>query len=194
GYTAPRWVRLVRSGDTLTAYHAVDGSQWTKISSVTLPLGNSIYVGLAVTSHSSGVLTTATLSNVSVKTAAATGVPSPQTAADIGAPAIPGSTSYLSGKYTINAGGADIWDTSDQFHYVYQPVSGDVEIIARVTGLGAADGWSKAGVMVRESLNANSRHAFATVTPVNGYAFQRRIDPGGYSATTSGGSGVAPGW
>ena len=88
----------------------------------------------------------------------------------------------------------DIWSTSDQFHYVYQPVSGDVEIIARVNGLGAANGWSKSGVMVRETLAANSRHAYALISVSNGYAFQRRIDVGGYSATTSGGAGAAPGW
>jgi regulation of enolase protein 1 (concanavalin A-like superfamily) len=194
GIGAPRWVRLVRAGDTITAYHATDGSQWTKFNAITLPLGTSIYVGLAVTSHASGVATTATASNVSVKNTAPSGVPAPQTAADIGSPATKGSTTYASGLYTISAGGSDIWSTSDQFHYVYQPVSGDVEIIARVTGVGAADSWSKSGVMIRESLAANSRHAFATVTAANGYVFQRRIDTGGYSATTSGGTGVAPGW
>ncbi len=197
GLAAPRWVRLVRTGDTITAYHATDGAQWTKINSITLPLGTSIYVGLAVTSHSSGVATTATITNASVKgsTSSSGGsVPSPQTAADIGSPAIAGNTTYASGVYTINAGGTDIWGTSDQFHYVYQPMSGDGEIVARVSGLGAADVWSKAGVMVRESLAANARHAFAMVSVANGYAFQRRIDTGGYSTTTPGGSGAAPGW
>jgi regulation of enolase protein 1 (concanavalin A-like superfamily) len=198
GIGVPRWVRLVRAGDTITAYQGTDGSQWTKINAITLPLGARIYVGLAVTSHASGITTTSTISNVLIKTTAPApapaGVPAPQTAADIGSPALAGSTTYASGVYTINAGGTDIWSTSDEFHYVYQRVSGDVEIIARVSGLGAANGWSKSGVMIRESLDANSRHAFATVTPSNGYAFQRRIDTGGYSATTSGGSGVAPGW
>jgi regulation of enolase protein 1 (concanavalin A-like superfamily) len=191
---APRWVRLVRTGDTITAYHGTDGSQWTKINAITLPLGASIYVGLAVTSHASGIATTSTISNVSIKGTAPAGVPAPQKATDIGSPAIAGSTTYASGLYTINAGGTDIWGASDQFHYVYQPISGDADIVARVAGLGAAHSWSKAGVMVRESLNANSRHAFALVSAANGYVFQRRIDTGGLSTTTSGGSGAAPGW
>jgi regulation of enolase protein 1 (concanavalin A-like superfamily) len=196
GLAAPRWVRLVRTGDTVTAYHATDSAQWTKINSITLPLGTSIYVGLAVTSHSSGIVTTATVTNASIKSSTSSGgnVPSPQKAGDIGTPAIAGSTTYASDVYTINAGGTDIWGTSDQFHYVYQPMNGDGEIVAHVAGLGAADVWSKAGVMVRESLAANSRYAFALVSVANGYAFQRRIDTGGYSTVTAGGTGAAPGW
>jgi regulation of enolase protein 1 (concanavalin A-like superfamily) len=190
--SAPRWVRLVRAGNNITASMSTDGSQWTAIGTVTVSLGSSVYVGLAVTSHSPGVATTAKMSNVAIKGAA--GVPAPQKAADIGSPAIKGGTTYAGGQYTINAGGVDIWSTSDQFHYVYQPMDGDVEVIARVNGLGAANGWSKSGVMVRETLAANSRHAYALVSVSNGYALQRRIDVGGYSATTSGGAGAAPGW
>ena len=194
--SGPRWVRLVRAGDTITAYQAVDGATWTKINSITLSLGSTIYVGLAVTSHSPGVATTATVSSVAIKTptTTTTGVPAPQKAADIGTPAITGSTTYASGKYTINAGGADIWNNSDQFHYVYQPLSGDAEIIARVSGLGASDVWAKAGVMVRETLAADSRHADALVSAGNGYTFQRRIDPSGLTVSNIGFSGAAPGW
>src|SRR5438876_4150381 len=105
--SGPRWVRLVRAGDTITAYQGIDGSTWTKINSITLSLGSSIYVGVAVTSHSPGVITTATLSNVTITNGGSTpppptGVPAPQKAADVGSPAIQGSTTYGSGKYLIN--------------------------------------------------------------------------------------------
>jgi regulation of enolase protein 1 (concanavalin A-like superfamily) len=192
GIYAPRWLRLVRAANNITASMSAGGSQWTTLGTSTVSLGSSVYVGLAVTSHASGVVTTAKLSNVTLKAAGA--VPSPQTAADIGAPALKGSTTYAGGQYTINAGGLDIWNTSDQFQYVYQPVSGDVEIIARVNGLGAAHAWSKSGVMIRETLAANSRHAYAMVSVANGYAFQRRIDTGGYSVNTSGWAGTTPVW
>jgi hypothetical protein len=61
--------------------------------------------------------------NVTVSTASA--LPVPQTAADIGTPAVAGSTTYQGGTYTIKAGGTDIWNTSDQFQFVYQPMDGD---------------------------------------------------------------------
>src|SRR5206468_7451289 len=110
GAGAPRWVRLVRAGNNITASMSADGTQWTALNTITLSLGSSVYVGLAVTSHAAGVLTTATLSNAAVKGAGA--VPSPQKAADIGAPAIKGSTTYAGGQYTVNAGGTDIWNAS----------------------------------------------------------------------------------
>jgi len=193
--TAPRWVRLARSGTNITASTSADGATWTALRTVTVGLGSSVYVGLAVTSHSAGVSTTASISNVSLAaaTTSAGPVPAPQKDSDIGSPAIAGSATYSSGKYTINAAGSDIWNSSDQFHYVYQPLSGDAEVIARVAGLGNSSIYAKAGVMVRETLAANSRHADAVVTSGNGIAFQRRIDAGG---TTIGNtvSGAAPKW
>ncbi|HET6957981.1 MAG TPA: hypothetical protein VFI56_15405, partial [Vicinamibacterales bacterium] len=61
-----RWVRLVRSGNTLTGYQSADGNTWTQISSATVPLPTHVYVGLAVTSHLASRSTTASFSNVTV--------------------------------------------------------------------------------------------------------------------------------
>ena len=113
---------------------------------------------------------------------------------DIGQPAISGHTNYAAGLYTIRAAGTDIWDVADQFHFVHQPVSGDVTVVARVHSLITTHPWAKAGVMLRESLTAASRHAATFVSAGSGYAFQRRADPGVYSTSSSGGSGRPPGW
>ncbi len=94
----------------------------------------------------------------------------------------------------MTAGGIDIWGTSDQFHFVYQPLQGDVEVIARVASLQQADVWSKAGVMIRESLTAGSRHAFMMVSGSQGWGFQRRIATDDSSYHQAGPSGTAPGW
>ena len=60
-------------------------------------------------------------------------VPAPWSARDIGSPTPAGNSSYdPSGTFSIDAGGADIWGTSDKFHFVYQQVSGDVDVVARV--------------------------------------------------------------
>lgn len=186
------WVRLVRSATRITAYTSPDGAKWTTLATATVSMGTTAYVGLAVTGPVPGTLTTAGLSNVSVLLPEA--LPSPQKVADIGGPAIKGSTSYRQGTYTIAAGGTDIGGTSDQFHFVYQPVSGDAEIIARVTEIGNANSGSKAGVMVRESLAANSRHAFMYATAGTGFGFRRRIDPGGFTPGTTSGTGAVTGW
>ena len=121
-------------------------------------------------------------------------LPSGQQRTDLGSPAIAGPTQYNAGTYTIRAAGADIWDVADQFHFVYQPMTGNGEIIARVASITRAHDWSKAGVMVRESLTAASRHASVVASAAKGYAFQRRVETGEFSEHTSGGTGTAPGW
>jgi hypothetical protein len=45
--TGPRWLRLTRSGDTITGYESADGAHWTRVGSVRLPgLGAVAQVGL----------------------------------------------------------------------------------------------------------------------------------------------------
>ena len=189
---APVWVRAVRSGTLVTAYSSTNGTTWTTIGSVTLPLGTTAYVGVATTSHDATIRTTARISNLKVTKAAA--LPAGQQSRDIGAPAVAGSTTYASGQYTVKAAGKDIWDVADQFHFVYQQVTGDVQIVARVASIVNTYTWAKAGVMVRESLAADARHALMAVSAASGNAFQRRPTPAAYSVNTSGGAGTAPGW
>ena len=47
--------------------------------------------------------------------------------------------------------GSDIWYTADQFNYAYQSLTGDGEIIARITSQTNTDGWAKAGPMIRRA-------------------------------------------
>jgi regulation of enolase protein 1 (concanavalin A-like superfamily) len=187
----PAWIKAVRTGNTVTTYWSTTGSSWTTMGSVSLPLGTSAYVGIAVTSHDPGARTTATVSDVTVTRK---GLPQGQQSRDIGSPAIAGSATYTGGTYTIKAAGTDIWGAADQFHFVYQPMSGNAEIIARVASLTNTDVWAKAGVMIRETLTAGSRHASMFISASKGYAFQRRPDAGVWSVHTSGGSGAPPGW
>ncbi|WP_431902889.1 ABC transporter permease subunit [Nonomuraea sp. bgisy101] len=49
--TAPRWLRLTRSGDTLTGYESPDGRRWTEVGSARLPgLPATVRIGLFATS------------------------------------------------------------------------------------------------------------------------------------------------
>jgi hypothetical protein len=193
-------VRLVRTGTTVTVSTSDDGTSWTTVGSDTIALGSTAYVGITVNSRYASKRTTAKVSNVSLGGSSPTtppptgSLPAGQTAADIGSPAIAGSTSFSSGRYTIKAAGSDIWNSSDQFHYVYQPVDGDVDVIAKVSSITAIDPGSKAGVMIRESLAANSAQVSALTSVGKGYALQFRPDTGALTQKISGGSGTAPGW
>jgi|HubBroStandDraft_6_1064221.scaffolds.fasta_scaffold02149_4 RHS repeat-associated protein len=68
----PYWVKLVRSGNTFSAYEAPDGVNWLQVgSSETITMAQDVYIGLAVSNYSNSSLATATFDNVSINTAAA---------------------------------------------------------------------------------------------------------------------------
>jgi glycosidase/regulation of enolase protein 1 (concanavalin A-like superfamily) len=121
-------------------------------------------------------------------------LPSPWVTADIGAVGAAGSASYASSTFTVNASGADVFDFADEFRFVYQPFSGNVTVTARVASLTNTNAWAKAGVMIRESLNANSSHAAMLLTPSNGFSFQYRNGTGAGSTAAGSASGAIPNW
>lgn len=77
---------------------------------------------------------------------------------DVGSPKLVGSARPVERGWDITAGGADIWHKTDEFHFVFQEVSGDFDIAVRVERFTPAHLYSKAGLMIRESVNADSAH------------------------------------
>ncbi len=67
---APRWVKLVRTGTSLTGYESADGVTWTVVGSDTIAFGNPVQIGLAVTSHNAALLCTAVFADVLITPAA----------------------------------------------------------------------------------------------------------------------------
>jgi regulation of enolase protein 1 (concanavalin A-like superfamily) len=95
----------------------------------------------------------------------------------------------------MNGIGADIWNTADQFRFVYKRLSGNGSITARVDSLVNTHQWAKAGVMIRESLDAGSAYALNLVSPTNGISFQYRSATNGNAATVGTQGGLAaPYW
>ncbi|HVZ23933.1 MAG TPA: phospholipase D-like domain-containing protein, partial [Vicinamibacterales bacterium] len=121
-------------------------------------------------------------------------LPSGWAHSDVGSVGIGGSASYSSGTFTVSGSGADIWGSADAFQFAYESMSGDGSITARVATETNTNAWTKAGVMMRDSLSADSAQASMFVTPGKGLAFQRRTATGGQSTNTSGGGGTAPMW
>ena len=118
------------------------------------------------------------------------------TSGDIGNVGAPGTTAFAGGTWTVEGSGADIWDRADEFRYVSRAISGSFTITARVASIENLDRWVKAGIMVRETLAAGSRHAslFATPTTERGIAFQRRTTANGLSTHTAGPAVTPPAW
>jgi hypothetical protein len=113
-----RWVRLVRQGDTFSAYESADGVAWHLVARDTIIMAPQVYVGLAVTSHDPEQLAQGELEQVVVLPSS----DSPQT------PAVtsvtinePNQSVVVGGTFTFTAtvatvGGADpsvAWSSSD---------------------------------------------------------------------------------
>ena len=267
----PQWVKLTRSGNTITAFESVDGTTWRTVGTATISLPATAFVGLAVSSHSTTTRATATFDQVSVgpppptagdvpvpdvvgrtqaeATAAITGatltlgavttavsatvtagvvlsqspaaastvapgtavsivvssgptggsgqpVPLPWLTQDVGTVGVTGNTAFYpaTNSYAVAGAGADIWGTADAFRFVYQPLAGDGQIVARVAFVQNTNAWVKAGVMIRADLTPGSPHAMMMVTPGKNNNFQRRPAANGVSAGTTGAVTKAPYW
>lgn len=121
-------------------------------------------------------------------------LPLPWATADIGPVGIAGSASAAGGIYTVSGSGTGVNATSDQFRLVSQNSSGDCQIIARVDSLTASSSTAKAGVMIRESLAANSRCAGVCATPSSGVQFIWRNSTGGTVSVSTAAGLTAPRW
>ena len=73
--TLPHWVRLTRKGNQFTTQHSNDGVQWEAIvdpqdpnkpSSLDVSMNETVYIGLAVTSHNTTRAAEARISNVKI--------------------------------------------------------------------------------------------------------------------------------
>jgi fibronectin type 3 domain-containing protein len=124
----------------------------------------------------------------------ATALPAPWLDQDIGSVGQAGSASCSNTIFTVAGSGADIWGSSDAFHYAYVTATGDCTIIARVTSVQNTDPWAKAGVMIRQTLSAGSAHAMMVVTPGNGASFQWRPTTAGPMSSSQVTGVSAPCW
>jgi YD repeat-containing protein len=274
----PYWLKVSRSGSTLSAYASYDGENWSQIgSSQTINMGQNVDIGLVMCSNSTSTLATATFDSVSINSSSApaplissvsanTGsvgsqvvisgsgfgasqgnsavlvndglmtvnywsatsiimtiasgatsgplvvsmapsdndsnavdfvvtsqpLPSPWVDEDIGQVGIVGSSTYASSVFTVKGAGAQIWSTSDSFHFVYQTLSGDGMIVARLASVSPTS--ATPGIMIRDSLNINAMSAFAGFNGSNVY-FNYRTTTGGSTSQGSGpGSLSVPYW
>ena len=174
-------------GSGLAGYQIFRNGSPTPINAS--PVSGTTYADLGLapsTSYSyqvraiDGAGNVSTLSNAA---SASTSAPTAWSNQDIGAVAATGSFADNGGSLSVTGSGADIWGTADEFQFAYRTLTGDGELIARITSLSGSDPWAKAGVMLRESLDAGSRFGLMLMTPgTNGAAFQYRTATGGSAA------------
>ena len=121
------------------------------------------------------------------------------TAADVGSPAIRGivesitcSLPTLCPRFSFTAAGTGIAGAADQFTFLYQRLTGDGSMVVRVEQVMGMAAGAEAGLMLRESLNANSKHASVMLGP--SLTLRRRTTTGGSSAYATRARPAGPIW
>src|SRR5436190_4357281 len=142
---------------------------------------------MAVPSHRAGALATVTFGSVGSSQVGGCGT-------DIGSVGAAGSVVDHGSYVSIEASGADIWNTSDAFHFFSRDWAGDASIVARVRSLENTHAWAKAGVMLRESVSPDSKHVTVVATPGKGLAMQYRLTTGGQAFNLSIATKMIPVW
>jgi regulation of enolase protein 1 (concanavalin A-like superfamily) len=79
---------------------------------------------------------------------------------DVGNPAIKGSAEFdaSKGQYRITGSGANIWAKQDQFQFVWREMTGNFTVTATLQFLGKGNDHRKAGIMVRQSTDADATY------------------------------------
>ena len=99
--TLPYWVRVTRVGTTFSGYTSPDGVNWTSAGTYTISMAAQVYVGLAVTSHQDGTLSTAVFDNVSI-TSLSTAPAAPSVPTGLAAPSVSSTSISLSWTASTN--------------------------------------------------------------------------------------------
>jgi Family of unknown function (DUF6288)/Carbohydrate esterase, sialic acid-specific acetylesterase/Bacterial Ig domain len=131
------------------------------------------------------------LDSATVTVSITVSLPLPWTNGDIGTGMLAGSVTTSSGTFT-QAGSGTVGSTSDKLHFTYQTLTGDGEIIARISNLQSTGTSSRVGVMIRDTLAENSKSIYMGMSATGTYRWIRRTTTGGTASTTNSSTGTVP--
>ena len=99
-----------------------------------------------------------------MQSSASAGLPAPWAQHDVGSIKVPGFTLFDGSTFRLEAAGADIGGDGDQLQFAYVPLNGDGSITARFVPQVPSQ-FAKIGVMIRETLAADSAQASLLINP-----------------------------
>ncbi len=88
------------------------------------------------------------------------------------------------GSVAMSGEGIDIGGTTDEFRFVYKTLTGNGSITARVDSIENTADNAEGGIMIRNTIDANSAHAMPFIRPNGSVSFQRRSTKGGDTTVT----------
>jgi hypothetical protein len=184
----PQWLKLARSGNWFTGFVSDDGFNWTEIGRLEVSLAANAYVGLALAGRGADADYGGEYDQVSIVPGADWGSwdNDPEQAS--------GSSFYSKQVATLTGGGVGIAGTLDQFRFTNKPASGNASITARILAVGKSDVQGVGGVMIRETLDGDSAHAFVGLNSSGELLMRSRNAAGANVEQKSKGKCAIPCW
>lgn len=166
------FVRLEHFESRIQAFYSLDGATWRSVGEATFSLGADLLWGMAVCSKHEQRICSARFSELNGL------APSP-ISTDLGQPGREGTVEQFEGKYLVRGAGRDIWSATQEGQFAHSAEHGDHTLIARLDWMDKTEPWAKAGLMLRDYLNAPSKYAYLGMAPDHGVFFQFRPQTGG---------------
>jgi hypothetical protein len=98
------------------------------------------------------------------------------------------------GRYTVKGSGGDIGANADAFQFVWEPVAGDCEIVARVASVQPEFSQAKVGLMIRSDLTKEAMHGSVVAFAGNKLQFLSRVGNGKPTTATNKAGMKVPRW
>jgi hypothetical protein len=128
-----------------------------------------------------------TNATLNVNPPAGSSLPVPWVSVDVGPVLLVGNAYNSSNVFTVNGAGASlVGSTPDQFHYVYQALSGDGSLVAHVVKESGTNVNGYAGIMIRETTATGSRYMLAARQGNGTTLVRSRASTGGATASING--------
>jgi hypothetical protein len=191
------WLRLVKTGNTITSYFKKDGDlAWMRYLSTEVDLGSQFYIGIAVSANNDPNAAKLTVEKFKIAdTSRGDGLMMDM----IGALTTPSHSAQQlqwtmaevkrediiwakvpAGQYSINAtGGTGIGGTADNFAFVQQEFQGDVTASLHIEKVSRRNKLSRGGLMIRASHAVDAAHVSLLIDVDRGVTMVYRAATGG---------------
>ena len=100
---------------------------------------------------------------------------------NVGNPKLKGSISYDkdAGMYTLTGAGENIWANTDEFFFAWKKITGDFSMSTKLKFEGENPAHRKIGIMIRETLEGDSKYADISIHGDGLNSLQWRSEKGG---------------
>lgn len=112
----------------------------------------------------SGLFTRTSPAVLIVSATNSTALPDPWTSRTIGPTYAGSATTYTNGVFSVSGPGTQLDGAADSFQFAFQPMIGNITLVARSTGVQNPQLQGAYGVMIRESMSVDGAFAAMNLT------------------------------